>query len=68
MLRLRISILVGFSVVTELFDDLLRLVNAAVRSQDSLVAEDLFLRKNNMRGMQMAESVATTTIESYGDD
>lgn len=55
-------------MVTELFDDLLRLVNAAVRSQDSLVAEDLFLRKNNMRGMQMAESVATTTIESYGDD
>ena len=45
MLRLRTSILTRLSVVSELFGNLLRFVNAAVRSQGSLVAENLFLRK-----------------------
>lgn len=45
MLRLRTSILTRLSVVSELFCNLLRFVNAAVRSQGSLVAENLFLRK-----------------------
>ena len=45
MLRFRISILTRLSAVSELFGDLLGLVNAAVRSQGSLVAENLFLRK-----------------------
>jgi putative transposase len=45
MLRFRTSILTRLSAVLELFGDLLRLVNAAVRSQGALVAENLFLRK-----------------------
>jgi transposase InsO family protein len=45
MLRFRPSTLPRLSAVSELFGDLLRLVNAAVRSQGSLVAENLFLRK-----------------------
>src|ERR1035441_10018044 len=45
MLRFRTSTLTRLSAVSELFGDLLRLVNAAVRSQGSLVAENLFLRK-----------------------
>ena len=45
MLRLQTSILTRLSVVSELFGDLLRLANSAVRSQGSLVAENLFLRK-----------------------
>jgi len=45
MLRFRTSILTRLSAVSELFGDLLRLVNAWVRSQGSLVAENLFLRK-----------------------
>ena len=45
MPRLRTSILTRLSAVSELFGDLLRLANAAVRSQGSLVAENLFLRK-----------------------
>jgi hypothetical protein len=45
MLRFRTSILTRLSAVSGLFGDLLRLVNAAVRSQGSLVAENLFLRK-----------------------
>jgi len=45
MPRLRTSILTRLSAVSELFSDLLRLANAAVRSQGSLVAENLFLRK-----------------------
>ncbi len=45
MLRFRTSILTRLSAVSELFGDLLRLVNAAVRSQGALVAENLFLRK-----------------------
>lgn len=45
MLRFRTSILTRLSVVSELFGNLLRFVNAAVRSQGSLVAENLFLRK-----------------------
>jgi hypothetical protein len=45
MLRFRISILTRLSVVSELSGDLLRLVNAAVHSQVSLVAENRFLRK-----------------------
>jgi hypothetical protein len=45
MLRFRSFILAQLSAVSELFGDLLRLVNASVRSQGSLVAENLFLRK-----------------------
>jgi hypothetical protein len=45
MLRVRTSILTRLSVVSELFGNLLRFVNAAVRSQGSLVAENLSLRK-----------------------
>jgi hypothetical protein len=45
MLRFQTSTLTRLSAVSELFGDLLRLVNASVRSQSSLVAENLFLRK-----------------------
>src|SRR5882724_7480929 len=45
MPRLGTSILTRLSAVSELFGDLLRLANATVRSQGSLVAENLFLRK-----------------------
>src|SRR5665811_2445787 len=45
MLRFRTSILTRLSTVSELFSDVLRLVNASVRSQGLLVAENLFLRK-----------------------
>ena len=43
MLRFRTSILPRLSAVSELFGDLLRFVNAGVRSQSSLVAENLLL-------------------------
>jgi putative transposase len=45
MLRSRLSIFPLLAVVSELFSDLLRFVNAAVHSHGSLVAENLFLRK-----------------------
>lgn len=45
MPRLRTFILTRLSSVLELFIDLLGFVKAAVRSQSSLVAENLFLRK-----------------------
>jgi hypothetical protein len=45
MLRLQTSILTRLSAVARLFGNLLRFVNAAVRSQGSLVAENLCLRK-----------------------
>jgi hypothetical protein len=45
MLRLLTSVSSRLAIVSELFGNLLRFVNVAVRSQGSLVAENLFLRK-----------------------
>jgi hypothetical protein len=45
ILRFRTSILTRLSAVSALFGDLLRFVSGTVRSQSSLVAENLFLRK-----------------------
>jgi putative transposase len=45
MLRFRTSILTRLSFVSELFGDLLQFLSGAVRPRSSLVAENLFLRK-----------------------